>query len=101
MASQERVSKSKSDKKKVDELEKVKVKDKATAEADALKDELDDLLDEIDSVLEVNAEEFIRGYIQKGGQLCKTFWENVKVGFNISRRNVVQWKYENMRSAQL
>lgn len=33
-----------------------------------LKDELDDLLDEIDSVLEVNAEEFVKGYIQKGGE---------------------------------
>ena len=31
-------------------------------------DALDDLLDEIDSVLEENAEEFVRNYIQKGGQ---------------------------------
>ncbi len=31
-------------------------------------EEVDDLLDEIDSVLEENAEEFIRGYIQKGGE---------------------------------
>ena len=33
-----------------------------------LKEELDELLDEIDSVLEENAEEFVRGYVQKGGQ---------------------------------
>lgn len=33
-----------------------------------LKAELDDLLDEIDEVLEVNAEEFVKGFIQKGGQ---------------------------------
>ena len=33
-----------------------------------LKEEMDDLLDEIDSVLEENAEEFVRGYVQKGGQ---------------------------------
>ena len=33
-----------------------------------LKDEMDDLLDEIDGVLEENAEEFVRGYVQKGGQ---------------------------------
>jgi ubiquitin-like protein Pup len=33
-----------------------------------LTDEVDDLLDEIDDVLESNAEEFVRGYIQKGGQ---------------------------------
>src|SRR5690606_25012434 len=31
-------------------------------------EEVDDILDEIDSVLEENAEEFIRGYVQKGGQ---------------------------------
>lgn len=33
-----------------------------------LTDEVDDLLDEIDDVLEANAEEFVRGYVQKGGQ---------------------------------
>jgi ubiquitin-like protein Pup len=33
-----------------------------------LKAELDDLLDEIDEVLEVNAEDFVRSYVQKGGQ---------------------------------
>lgn len=33
-----------------------------------LKAELDDLLDEIDDVLEENAEEFVKSYIQKGGQ---------------------------------
>jgi len=33
-----------------------------------LKAELDDLLDEIDEVLETNAEDFVKSYIQKGGQ---------------------------------
>lgn len=33
-----------------------------------LKAELDDLLDEIDEVLEENAEEFVRAYVQKGGE---------------------------------
>jgi len=33
-----------------------------------IKAELDDLLDEIDDVLEVNAEEFVKSYVQKGGQ---------------------------------
>ena len=33
-----------------------------------LKEDIDDLLDEIDSVLEDNAEEFVRNYVQKGGQ---------------------------------
>ncbi len=31
-------------------------------------EEVDDLLDEIDTVLEENAEEFVRNYVQKGGQ---------------------------------
>lgn len=35
---------------------------------DQLKADLDDLLDEIDEVLEENAEEFVRNYIQKGGE---------------------------------
>jgi len=30
--------------------------------------ELDDLLNEIDVVLESNAEEFVKNYVQKGGQ---------------------------------
>lgn len=29
---------------------------------------LDSMLDEIDSVLESNAEEFVKGFVQKGGQ---------------------------------
>jgi len=33
-----------------------------------LKEYIDDLLDEIDSVLEDNAEEFVRSYVQKGGE---------------------------------
>jgi prokaryotic ubiquitin-like protein Pup len=33
-----------------------------------LKAELDDLLDEIDEVLEDNAEDFVKSYVQKGGQ---------------------------------
>lgn len=30
--------------------------------------DLDGLLDEIDTVLEANAEEFVKGFVQKGGQ---------------------------------
>ena len=33
-----------------------------------LKAELDDLLDEIDEVLETNAEDFVKSFIQKGGE---------------------------------
>lgn len=30
--------------------------------------DIDDLLDEIDEVLEENAEEFVKNYVQKGGE---------------------------------
>ena len=33
-----------------------------------LKDELDSLIDEIDEVLEENAEEFVKNYVQRGGE---------------------------------
>ena len=41
----------------------------ATSESgEKIKAELDDLLDEIDEVLESNAEDFVKSYVQKGGQ---------------------------------
>jgi ubiquitin-like protein Pup len=40
----------------------------ATEKVEEIKDELDELLDEIDEVLEQNAEEFVRSYVQKGGE---------------------------------
>ena len=40
----------------------------STERSERLKGELDDLLDEIDEVLETNAEEFVKSYIQKGGE---------------------------------
>lgn len=39
-----------------------------TERVSALTDDVDALLDEIDDVLEENAEEFVKGYVQKGGQ---------------------------------
>ncbi|KRC63727.1 ubiquitin [Aeromicrobium sp. Root236] len=44
-----------------------------TTEVDAerkekLDDDVDSILDEIDDVLEENAEEFVRSFVQKGGQ---------------------------------
>ena len=39
-----------------------------SATGEKLKAELDDLLAEIDEVLEDNAEEFVRNYVQKGGE---------------------------------
>jgi ubiquitin-like protein Pup len=33
-----------------------------------IKEDLDKLLDEIDDILEENAEEFVKSYVQRGGQ---------------------------------
>jgi len=33
-----------------------------------LKEEMDSLMDEIDNVLEENAEEFVKNYVQRGGE---------------------------------
>ena len=44
------------------------VDEAVTETGDKLKAELDDLLDEIDEVLETNAEDFVKSYVQKGGQ---------------------------------
>lgn len=35
---------------------------------DPIKTDLDSILDQIDEVLEENAEEFVKSYVQKGGQ---------------------------------
>ena len=40
----------------------------SAAKGEKLKEEMDDILDEIDSVLEENAEEFVKSYVQKGGE---------------------------------
>lgn len=48
--------------------EPVETEPTATERGAALKSELDDLLDEIDEVLEENAEEFVKSYVQKGGE---------------------------------
>jgi ubiquitin-like protein Pup len=46
------------------------VKDVPTGseQGEKIKAELDDLLDEIDEVLESNAEDFVKSYVQKGGE---------------------------------
>jgi ubiquitin-like protein Pup len=40
----------------------------ASDRGEKLKADIDELLDEIDEVLEDNAEEFVRNYVQKGGE---------------------------------
>lgn len=50
------------------EDETVTDSESVSATGDKLIAELDDLLDEIDEVLESNAEDFVKSYVQKGGQ---------------------------------
>ncbi|WP_419553262.1 ubiquitin-like protein Pup [Candidatus Poriferisodalis sp.] len=50
------------------ETESTAPEDASAEGATELKAELDDLLDEIDDVLETNAEEFVKNYVQKGGE---------------------------------
>ncbi len=64
MTEQERIQKQRSERTR-EESEDVSI---VTKKGEQLKGELDDLLDEIDAVLEENAEEFVRNYVQKGGQ---------------------------------
>jgi ubiquitin-like protein Pup len=52
----------------VDEAAAPEVDPEVAERQEKLTEDVDDLLDEIDSVLEENAEEFVRGYVQKGGQ---------------------------------
>lgn len=44
------------------------VNPETTERHEQLSEDVDDLLDEIDGVLEENAEEFVKSYIQKGGE---------------------------------
>ena len=44
------------------------VEEQAEAATEEIGDKIDDLLEEIDSVLEENAEEFVKNYVQKGGE---------------------------------
>ena len=45
------------------------VEDASSADqGEALTEKIDDILDEIDTVLEENAEEFVKNYVQKGGE---------------------------------
>lgn len=42
--------------------------DEMAKKGEELKADMDDLLDEIDGVLEENAEEFVKAFVQRGGE---------------------------------
>jgi ubiquitin-like protein Pup len=44
------------------------IQEAPTARGQEVAEKIDDLLDEIDTVLEENAEEFVKNYVQKGGE---------------------------------
>ncbi len=50
------------------EKEEAKPNPKVVEAGKKLKEDIDKLIDEIDEVLEENAEEFVKNYVQKGGQ---------------------------------
>ena len=50
-----------------DEVE-ASVDSEAAERRQEMSDDVDSILDEIDEVLESNAEDFVRSYVQKGGQ---------------------------------
>jgi len=43
-------------------------KESLSGKGEKIKKEIDDLLDEIDEVLEENAEDFVKSYVQRGGE---------------------------------
>jgi ubiquitin-like protein Pup len=68
MAEQEQKKRSTGQRSAETETDVVEDRPATSERGEKLKAELDDLLDEIDEVLEDNAEEFVRNYVQKGGQ---------------------------------
>ena len=48
--------------------EEVEANPQVAETGERLKGEMDDLVDEIDRVLEENAAEFVKNYVQKGGE---------------------------------
>jgi ubiquitin-like protein Pup len=50
------------------EAEEAEKKTDVGEKGERLKKGIDDILEEIDSVLEENAEEFVKSYVQRGGE---------------------------------
>ena len=51
-----------------EEASEVPVSPELQKKAEGTKERLDDLMDEIDEILEENAEEFVKTYVQRGGE---------------------------------
>ena len=68
MAAQENAEHKKAQRRdEVDEVEELPTSS-ATENKEALDADVDSILDEIDEVLEENAEDFVKSFVQKGGQ---------------------------------
>ena len=52
----------------IDEAPAPEVNPEVAARHEELTEDVDDLLDEIDATLEQNASEWVRGFVQKGGE---------------------------------
>jgi ubiquitin-like protein Pup len=50
------------------EVDEVATESDVAERKEALDDDIDAILDEIDDVLETNAEDFVKSFIQKGGE---------------------------------
>lgn len=70
MSGQEQWSKRKSSQEADDEVLEAQPQTNpdAAERKEALNEDIDSILDEIDDVLETNAEDFVKSFIQKGGQ---------------------------------
>jgi ubiquitin-like protein Pup len=51
-----------------EEIEQAETSEDVAERKERLDEDVDSILDEIDEVLEENAEEFVRGFVQKGGE---------------------------------
>jgi ubiquitin-like protein Pup len=67
MAEQERKAKQRSESEQQDEPAPV-ASTKLTEKGAKIKKSLDEVIDEIDGILEENAEEFVKSYVQRGGE---------------------------------
>lgn len=64
----EKQEKSPDSKKESQVKDEAKPNPKVVEAGQKLKEDIDKLVDEIDDVLEENAEEFVKNYVQKGGE---------------------------------